>query len=210
MREKTITLYQYDELSEEAQQQAVSWFLQDYPDYDWSEFILTDANELAANLGLVIKPCTRQTIRGETITEPGFYFDLDNHKLEYKGYYAYDIAWQGRCKQTYGKDAFKPDTSLSKFLCQWKEKVLALQKSAFYGLTIDIEYHSYISITVINTYGREVTGKQMQQAEELLKLFNDYVLAMLRQEYNWLISIEHAEEMIRLNCYEFTEDGQLA
>lgn len=209
-REITVKLYQYDELSEDAQAKAREWFLQDYPYHGWWEFVYDDAEALATNLGLIIKPHTSRNMRGETIAKPGFYFDLDRQELKYQGYYDYDKTWKDKCRSEYGKDIFKQEHDLSKFIRAWEEKVLSLQKSAFYGITIDVDCHSYINANVRNVYGRDVTDTQVRQAEELIELFNDYVLDMLQKEYDYLISEENIAENIRINEYEFLEDGTIA
>ena len=208
MREITVKLYQYDELSEEAKERAREWFLQDYPDYGWWEFIYDEADTLATNLGLIIKPHTSRNMRGESLVKPGFCFDLDRQQLIYQGYYDYDKTWKDKCQCEYGKDVFKQDHDLSKFLRAWEEKVLSLQKSAFYGITIDVDCRSYINTDVRNVYGREVTDIQVRQAEELIELFNDYVLDMLQKEYDYITSDAYVEETI--DVYEFTEDGTIA
>lgn len=206
----TITFYQYNELSEEAKEKAREWFLRDYPEYGWWEFVYEDIDALARNIGLIIKPHTSRNMRGEIIAKPGFNFDLDRQELKYQGYYDYDKTWKDKCRHEFGKDVFERDRALSKFLRAWEEKVLSLQKSAFYGITIDVDCRTYNSIDVHNVYGREVTDDQVIQAEELIELFNDHVLDMLQKEYDYITSEEHAEEMIIANGYEFTEDGTIA
>lgn len=65
-------------------------------------------------------------------------------------------------------------------------------------------------LKVDNTYGKDVTPEQYDKTEQLIGLFNDMVLDMLQMEYDYFTSEKHAEEMIRANEYEFTEDGQRA
>ncbi|MBQ3569564.1 MAG: hypothetical protein IJA20_02700 [Methanocorpusculum sp.] len=210
MREVTIKLYQYGELSEEAKERAREWFLSDYPEYGWWEFVYEDVDVLARNISLIIKPHTSRNMRGETIAKPGFNFDLDRQELIYQGYYVYDKTWKDKCRHEYSKDVFKRDSALSKFLRAWEEKILALQKPAFYGITIDVDCQRSINIDVHNVYDREITDTQLRQVEELIELFNDHVLDMLQREYDYITSEAYAEEMIIANAYEFTEDGTIA
>lgn len=127
MREITIKLYQYDELTDAAKQKAVEWFLTDYPNYNWHENILDYIDRIAKCLGIQIS-------RRPGSQEPLILFDLHSGVLSYDAYYIYSKDWQQSCHKEFGSDCFTGDDKLSTFLRAWKQEVIALQKPAFYGL----------------------------------------------------------------------------
>lgn len=205
-REVTIKLYQYDELSEAAKEKAMEWYTSnDYFYSDWYEFVYDYIRDMADCLGLDIK-CQMKN-NGWT---PIIYFDLDHRRIEYQATYIYDKDWVQDVEKDFGKQAFTAGSNVSIFLNDWKQKVLNLQKSAFYGLKLDVDCHRWVSVEVTNLYDRVVTQEQVKQAEELIELFNDFALDMLQMEWDYIHSEEYIVENICVNGYEFTEDGDIA
>lgn len=167
MRQETINIYTFDELSEKAQQKAIEWFLSDYPDYGWFDTIYEDAEQC----GLEIM---------------GFDIDRGNYcdmRLKTNSYYedvaAYIIQNHGEHCETY--------------------KAAATFDSARIDAITSLEGEER---------GEPEDLPEYEEAEnEFLYALKAAYLSMLRNEYDYLTSDEHAKEMIINNEYEFLEDG---
>lgn len=177
---KTITLYSFDELSEQAQDKAIESLSDVNVDHDWWDCICQDA----ANIGLRIKEFDlyRNTIKGD-LTEYSLDVcksirinqDCDTFKTGanyHKAYIAAFMEWHGT--QTQQSD---PSTS------HWKP-VDWLAEFKYQDEAQEIE------------------------ADLTKALLEDYMI-ILKKEYDWLTSREEIVSTIKANEYFFKEDGTL-
>ena len=68
MRTETTTLYQFDELSDDAKEKARYWYRSGALDYEWWDAVYDDAVQCAALLGIDV------ATRGDRRTQPAIFF----------------------------------------------------------------------------------------------------------------------------------------
>lgn len=150
MRTKTIKLYQFDELSDEAKEKARDWYREVGFDYEWYDSTYEDA----ARVGLVIKG-----------------FDLYSRTID--GKLTVSV---GECARRIINDHGKT--------CDTYKLAQDYFEAKHLGAPMDEE-----------TFKRHLLG---------------CYLSMLQSEMEYLYSNESVDETIRINEYEFTEDGKRA
>lgn len=179
---KTITLYSFDELSEQAQDKAIEALWDVNVQHDWWDCICQDA----AAIGFKIEELDlyRNTIKGELAEHPldvcksirmNHSKDCDTFKTAsnyHKAYIAAFVEW-------YGTETQQPDPSTS----HWKP-VDWLAEFKFQDEAQEIE------------------------ADLAKALLEDYMI-MLKKEYRWLTSREGIVSSIDANEYLFNKDGTL-
>ena len=214
------TVYQYDELSEDAKQTAREWYANGL-DYDWWTDTYEDLGTTASIVGIAVDKRKVKLMGGGTREDYDFSFDLGyRNSFHFTGYYSYDKGWKELAKKEYGKDVFTRDTKEDKtaaFLQEWDKLQHSIQRPAFYGLSCKISSCSWnngmsLDCRHITTTGYEnyATDAQEKDLEELIELFQVYALSMLNAEWDYLNSDEAIEESIRANDYEFDECGNAA
>lgn len=214
---RTITAmaYTFDELSEEAKENARNWWRESIDDW-WTD-IYHDIQTLGEIIGISFDTRTVRLMNGESRRVPAFTFDLDrNRHFGFSGTYSYQRGWKEKAKAEYGKDVFVPEKAshrLATFLREWDSLQASIQKPAFYGLTCDFDakgggihvtgYH-YIPA---QDYTNTTNADQDSDLEELLELFQSQAIDMLESEWNWINADDYIDENIRGNDYEFDEEG---
>lgn len=182
---RTITLYKFDELSEEAQQKALDNLRDINVDYNWWLTTYEDAN----NIGL-------------KITE----FDLGNSKKIDGELFEYLIDSCRMIRHNHGKncDTYKTAQQYLKeyiaaFL-KWKEE------------NKDDEYYEDCTHWKPKDWLNEF--KYSYEAKEVEKDFTNALLqdyySMLDEEYDYRTSDEQVKETIEANEYLFHSNGTLA
>ena len=214
-RQISVEVYKFDELDEQAQAHALEKFRYSSVDYsDWCEFVLDDIDTLAECLGIAIAPRSHNSTDKTIHTrQPEIQYNLDDNyrTFVFEGTYTYSKQWRDKVVHKYGK----PQGKLQKFLNEWHRLQVSIQKPAFYQIVSDIKVHYFggqrMGLWLNTSYadGRGTTREQDNAVRELLELFCDYALDMLDTEYEYRTSDEQVAEHIRINEYEFTEDGEL-
>jgi hypothetical protein len=178
---RTVTLYEFDELSEEAQEAALCSLYNTNVDHDWWDCTLADAHAI----GLTIKEfdIDRKTIKGELYEYPLDVFKLirENHGVRcdtletatayHKQYIRAFVEWYGAQSRRCTPQSWKPKDWLEQF--KWEDEA------------------------------KEV------EADFVKALLEDY-LVMLRDEYEHLTSRVEVVECIKANGYLFNELGKIA
>jgi hypothetical protein len=180
---KTVTLYYFNELSEEAQEKALEELWDINVDHEWWDHTYDDAK----TIGLVIDE-----------------FDLDNRK-KISGSLKEDFLDCCRLiRANHGKDCETFKTAhghlkeWAKVFAIWRESELQEDADNYEGFTVSDWLYEF---------------NESDEAAELTKdlekdLLEDYLL-MLSEEYDFLTSKEQVKGSIlaRANEYTFTEDG---
>lgn len=169
MRTIRIKAYKFEELNEDAKQNARNWWIDGGSDYEWWDSIYDDAKEI-----------------GLKITG----FDLDRNRYA-KGEFllsACEVAQNilnnhGETCETY--------KTAKGFLEDWQ---------LVFNEYMDENSERYES------YDAE---QEMQELEDdfLSSLLEDYSI-MLQNEYEYMLSDEYIDEMLTINEYEFTKEGE--
>ena len=199
MREETRTrkLYQFDELSEAAQEKALE-ILSDVNFFDdWSEFTTDEFKDFLEVIG----------VADPIISFSGFASQGDG--LSFTGIYSY--AKGGR------KEAAETHTGLYMKCRDEIRTIFNLQKKYFYKLEGKINrtshHYSHKNTVTFDMYDRLEVKDFSAVEEELQEAFRGIMQEMYRMleaEYDYLSSRDAIKESIDANGYEFTEEGVLA
>ena len=157
---------------------------------EWWDFCFEDFKEIAKLIGIDIK----------NIYFSGFYSQGNGACFE--GYYSY-------AKQSIKNlKAFCPnETEVFKIA----EGLQAIQKKHLYSLSASVKHsgHYYHSgCTEIQVYKND-SYEDIQEIDELLRDFMDWMYSKLRKEYEYLTSEESILETIEINEYKFNENGDI-
>lgn len=209
MRTRTMNVYLFDELSNEAKQTAISsnrsWNVQDF---DWWGSSYEAFAEAADLFGLDIRQ-TRKSLSGgghrydPTIFFSGFSSQGDGACFE--GEYTYK---RGALEAT--KQAFPADSELLRIV----RYLQTLQQRNFYQLTAAAKHRGHynhsgcMDITVDRADGKTLSDDDEESLKQLMRDFADWIYSRLEKEYDYLTSDEAVAESLRANEVEFTEDGQ--
>ena len=209
MKTRTINIYHFDELSDEAKQTAInsnrSWSVQDFEWWDSSYESFADAADL---FGLDIRQTRKPLVGGGHRYDPTIFFSGFSNQGDgacFEGDYSYK---KGALKAT--KQAFPGDSEL---LCI-VQGLQTLQQRNFYQLTATTKHrgrynHSgCMDITVNRADGKAVSDDDEETLKQLMRDFADWIYSSLEKEYDYLTSDEAIAESLRANEIEFTEDGQ--
>jgi len=214
----TKLVYQFDELSDTAKEKARDWWRTCLDENDFN-YVIEDAVAMAALLGIEIASRSWTNRHGYSGSTPKIYwsgFCCQGDGARFEGSYRYkkgapdSIKAETSAGREY--DASKGDRKLLR-IAQGLQDV---QRMAFYSLTAsigagyDANYYSHsgtMSVGVERSDEREVTEDQEQEIRQLMKEFADWIYDQLEQENDYLNSDEAIDEAIRINEYEFYEDG---
>ena len=189
---KTVKVYQFDELSDEAKEKAREWWRENGFDYEWWDGVEYDFQEIAKIIG----------ITDVKIYFSGFWSQGDGACFE--GSYNYE------------KDSVRKlfeYVPLDKELHRITKELQNIQRKAFYQLTASIKHsgHYYhencTDITVSKSNGDYPAPEVNDAIEDLLRDLMRWLYKQLETEFDYLNSDEQVDDTIRANEYEFTKDG---
>ena len=189
-RVRTDTVYNFEELSEKAQQSALEWLAQS--NQEWYEpDNLTEV--FSFELGL-------------------WGFPSDPKSIEWRLSYS-----QGDGVAFYG--TIDVPTYLVKTKQRTKFRSLLNSPNVYMDCRIERNYSHYNTMAVhavIEEYDRPLSPQQTQLAELLEEALTEHVVHVSQElermgyaELEYITSREYIVEQIEINEYEFTEDGKL-
>lgn len=181
MREITVKVYAFAELSNDAQERAINDLRHVAVDGDWYEYLYDTIRAAGELLGLEIGK-----IR----------FDTDS-------YCTFDASYEYVCGAV---KAVRDEFPRADDLCKVAKDLQALQRRHFYSLSCAVtegwSMNRYECFRFCEDYECEDLG-------DILDDFAHWARILLRDEYEYLTSKEAIKEMIEANEYEFTEEGKL-
>ncbi len=196
---KTITVYAFDELEDDAKEKARDWYRSGALDYEWWDAVYEDAIACAAILGIEINK----------IYFSGFSSQGDGACFE--GSYAYA---KGSAK------AIRAHAPQDIDLASIADRLQDLQRGWFYGLSASVRqsgHYMHEMCTQIDVYDDQETNRSTraiddaeQDVKDLLREYMQWIYSRLMAEHDWLMSDEQVDESITCNEYEFNEDGSRA
>lgn len=198
MRAQTVMLYKFNELSDEAKENAREWYRINGLDYEWWDCTIAEYKELAELLGIEI----------DNIYFSGFASQGDG--ACFTGSYSYRKGWRKALQRETGGDLYKKLETIGDCL-------QAEQKKYFYGITASIQHtdrycHEYsVSVTVgfeshVNGYWCD-TADSEENITDCLRDFMREIYSTLESEYDYLASDDAIDEMMDCNEWEFTSEG---
>ena len=181
MREITVKVYSFAELSEAAQERALNKFRYIDVEFNWYEDTFGTIRAAGKLIGLEI---------GDIHFDAYLYciFDAD---YEYaRG------ASAAVCKEFSWADG----------LCKVAKDLQALQKRHFYSLSCAVTEGRSMNYYRCFRFGEDY---ECEDLGDIIDDFAHWAQILLRDEYKYLTSDEAIQEAIEANEYEFTEEGKL-
>lgn len=92
MEKRCYTVYDFDELSEQAKQKAIEDYRIDGLEYDWWDYIYEDADRIASMMGIEVERKSVPLMSGKTRQDPAIYltgFSSQGDGACFEGVYRY-------------------------------------------------------------------------------------------------------------------------
>ena len=190
MVEKTV--YQFDELSETAKQNAIEKYA---ANYDWWDSIYDDFGQILEILGF--------DVESKDIEFSGFYHQ--GSYAAFSGYYYFRKEMTKKMKEYAPKD---------KELHRIAKELSAMQRKNFYSLSAKFRYSDYHGYSVDmederRDYGRLDSDEPEKHFREILKDLSKWLYDKLQDEYEYLCSEESFKESCEANDWTFDERGSI-
>ena len=187
-------VYAFDELSDRAKEKARDWWREGGLHDDWWESVVEDAKTIAELFGLEV----------ERVFFSGFSSQGDGACFE--GDYRYKKGGLAAVK------AYAPqDTGLHDIV----KALQAAQRKAFYKLGATTKHrghYNHSGCMAIDAYHLKDSWRDISNAEgdikDALRWFADWIYKQLETEYEYQMSDEQIDDIIRANQYTFTENGK--
>ena len=181
MRDTSVTVYSFDELSEDAQERALNDLRWVNVEHNWWECSYDMIRTAGKLLGLRISDIQ---------------FDIYSY-CTFDAHYRYV---RGAAK------AVRDEFPRADDLCYVARDLQALQKRRSYSLSCEVTGGRSMNYYRCFRFGVDY---ECDALGDILDEFAHWARILLRDEYEWLTSKEAIREMIEANEYEFTEDGKL-
>lgn len=193
MRKIITEVYVFDELSDDAKEKARDWFRQFVftDSNDW-EFVYEDAKEIASLFGLNV----------QEIYFTGFASQGDGACFE--GDYSFKPG---------GLKAVKEHAPQDAELHSIVKALHDIQRRNFNQITATTAHSGHychsgcMTVDIERKDGKDWSDSARDAVKDQLRNFADWVYCQLEAEYNYQMSDEFVDENIRINEYEFTENG---
>lgn len=205
MYTKTVNIYKFEELSDDAKEVARAWFREGSDSFEWeSENIIEDAQQIGALMGIEFYTHSVPLMNGSTRGKPTVLYDLGNGGgVGLEASYRYQ---KGAVKAV--KDYAGVDTELHRIATELQKA----QKKRFYKLqatlrSIHRDTATGIEVEHADHNWREL-GQEASDLEEALQDFVNWIYKQLQAAEEYVNSNEYCDEGIICNEYTFTEDGE--
>ena len=181
-----VTVYRFDELTDAAREKAREWFRTAIAhDIWWSESVVDDAKHVGAMIG----------------------FEVDKIYWRDDGAcWTGSVAYSAGCAAAVAREC-PQDSEIQRIARAWQD----LQRRNFYQIRGGVSANDRYMRTSVGAYradDREVTDGD--DANQIVSDLADWIYRALKTEYDYQMSDECVDEMIRANEYEFYEDGKPA
>lgn len=237
---QTKTVFDFDELSDEAKERARQDWRETNLDYEWWDMVYEDAAQIADILGIDLR-AGKTDDKGMKIFFSGFSSQGDGACFE--GHYAYAKGCAKKIR------AYAPkDIELHRIA----DALVEAQRSANYGLSATMKHrgHYYharcmdvdVDVPISKRREEEACAKIQKITDELkpdwvavvkrtaqfkreywkdvndaeqsviqcMRDFADWIYKTLERKHDWLQDDEQIDESIKANECEFTEEGRTA
>ena len=184
MREMSVMVYSFDELSEDAQERALNAFRDINVEYNWWRDTYDTIRTAGELIGLEI---------GDIHFDPYLYCIFN---ADYRYARGAVKAVKAVCEGFPWADA----------LCKVAKDLQDLQKRHFYSLSCAVTEGRSMNYYRCFRFGEDY---ECEDLGDILDDFAHWARILLRDEYRWLTSNDAIRETIEANEYEFTEDGKL-
>jgi hypothetical protein len=209
MRTVETKVYTFDELNDNAKETAREWMRRlEADDFD-PDSTLEDAAAVCRILGIEVSARTVKLMGGGTRQEPQFYyrgFSSQGDGACFAGRYSYAKGATKKIREYAPKD---------EELARIADTLQAAQRRHFYHLIADIDgprghyvHEHSVSISVYDDRDsyRDI-GDAAETVADALRDVMHWLYRQLEREWEYRLSDDSIDETIRINEYEFDEDG---
>jgi hypothetical protein len=213
MREMTVKLYQFGELSDAAKERAREWWREcEQREFGGFGELFEPAETAAKLLGIEFATHAVRLIGGTDRQEPRIWwsgFSSQGDGASFEGYYSHRKASTVAVRREFPKD---------EKLHAIADGLTALQKRHGYKLTAKIK-RGYGAGSYVHKYTMDAdvyagdNGADAETAKAVLELMRDFaewIYRGLEAEYEYRMSDENVADAMEANQYEFTGDGRRA
>lgn len=197
MRTEQVSIYKFDELSDDAKEKAREWYRNGALDYEWWDAVYMMAADVFRILGID----SHKGNKSPAIWFSGFSSRGDGACFE--GAYAYA---EGSVRAIYRE--FPEDAELNRIALE----LMLVQRRYQYSIEATIthrdRYHHEHSVSIDVGAHHDMDRDDEETVAELLRDLMRWIYRRLEQEHDWLLSDEQVDESIIANEYEFYEDGE--
>lgn len=222
MRTIETNVYQFDELNESAKDRARSWFRDLIEPNDYADSTLEDATRLLSLIGVDIRQRPVKLRGGGTRMEPDVYWSVGGGQgdgASYSASYTYQEGGTATLEQEAPSTWNGKEQEQNAALNRIARELASIQRRNFYRIDASIS-HPQISFRIHRSFSIDVDVSRSDDvalsdadADAMKECFEDiaqWIYRQLKVEYEYRVSDEAVDEDIRVNEYEFTEDGERA
>lgn len=211
MRTVEVKLYQFDELSDKAKEEAREWYRQgESEEFGGFGELYEPAETAAALLGIEFDYRTVELMKG-TRQEPAISwsgFSSQGDGASFVGRYAYKKGCSKSVRSEFGTD-----------IALWAiaDGLTAIQRKHGYKLSVRViqsgrYFHKYTMDIELTAPHYLYSSDEFEDVEkallELMRDFAQWIYDGLQAEYDYRMSDENVDEAIRGNEYDFRENGR--
>lgn len=198
-RTKTITLYEFDELSDKAKERARDWYrgCRDSNDF---EHVIADAVRVLELLGVSLSTHEVRLMGGSTRRDPNIWWQvgyMQSDGAAFEGTYSYAKGVDDKIREYAPQDAE---------LHRIADSLMEIQQRYRYKLVASIRARDMWPQIDIDEPG-DMTGDDFKAFSELIKDLNRWIYTQLRAEDEYQSADEQVDENIRANEYTFDAAG---
>ena len=204
------TVYQMEELSDDAKEKARDWYREGAFDHDWYWAVYADFERICEILGIELASVPVRLHGGGTRRKPCIWFSgfaSQGDGACFEGDYSYARGCASAIRSYAPKD---------QELHRIADALLAIQWSNFFQLSARVShrgryYHEHsmdIGVDRDNHVYQAMTTTAEDEVAEALRDLARWLYGKLEDEFDYLNSDEVVDETIAANGYSFTEDGE--
>ncbi|MBE1529744.1 hypothetical protein GGC65_004200 [Sphingopyxis sp. OAS728] len=204
------TVYQLDELADEAKERARSWYRQHGFDHDWYDNMFEDFGRICLLLGVDLRTRSVRLMSGRARSQPCIFFSGFSSQGDgacFEGTYRYARGMR-RAIRGYAPENIE--------LHRIADALEAIQWRNFYQLSATARHrgryvHEYcmeISVERDSPAYQEPTADAEEEVAGALRNLARWLYRQLEREYDHQTSDEAVDEAITANEYSFTKAGR--
>ena len=215
MREKTVTIFKFEELSECAKEKARDWWREhEADDFGSDPDHLEPAETAARLLGIELDTRTVRLHGGDTRTEPVIFwsgFSTPGSGASFHGDWKFSRDAVKAIREEFPKDETLHDLADRLMAFESAQRLASRPTGYAHICQGGNEVHEYsMSADVYDSEDNELGPEDEAQFLEIMRDFARWIYKGLEAEYNYRMSDEAVDESIIANEYEFDEDGDRA
>ncbi|MGN6424256.1 MAG: antitoxin of toxin-antitoxin stability system [Asticcacaulis sp.] len=205
-----ITVYRFEELTDEAKGRAREWYRDGALDYPWYEFVYDDFEIICDQLGIALGTSSVRLMGGGARQKPRIYFRgfwSQGDGACFEGDYRY---------RTGASKAIRAHAPSDSDLHRIADRLGEVQRRNFYQLAAHARhrghyYHEYCMIVDVertHDLGQGMTRDAEGVVTECLRDLARWLYRRLEQDFDHLNADSAIDEAIEANQYRFAEDGR--